>query len=316
MRPSVLITNPLSKTAIDYLRRFARVSLDYHLDERGLLRKAKHYDAIVVRSSTRVRSCVLSDGRRGRLRVVGTATAGWNHINVETARKVNVQVIYSPWGNTLANAEFIIGSMVALSRSLIRSDRLLRMGVWNQEVGIGPELYGKIFGTIGFGKIGSLAAQKALALGMKVVAYDPWRTEYEFVAKGVRPVRLETLLRVSDFVSLSLPLNNETVDLLGARELRLMKPTAYLIQSSRGGVVDEEALIVALARKKIAGAAVDVFLDEPLINPRFRRLENVILTPHIGCSSVESRIRSGLTVARGVLNALRRKPVSNIVPTN
>lgn len=258
----------------------------------------------------------MSDGRRGRLRVVGTATAGWNHINVETARKVNVQVIYSPWGNTLANAEFIIGSMVALSRSLIRSDRLLRMGVWNQEVGIGPELYGKIFGTIGFGKIGSLAAQKALALGMKVVAYDPWRTEYEFVAKGVRPVRLETLLRVSDFVSLSLPLNNETVDLLGARELRLMKPTAYLIQSSRGGVVDEEALIVALARKKIAGAAVDVFLDEPLINPRFRRLENVILTPHIGCSSVESRIRSGLTVARGVLNALRRKPVSNIVPTN
>lgn len=311
MKPQILITNPLHEVPIAYLKRHTDVTIAYDIDERELLKKVINYDALIVRSATRVRSCILTDGARKRLRVVGTATAGFNHINLETAKKLNIPVVYSPWGNTLANAEFIIGAMIALSRNITRSDRLIRRGKWNQEAGIGPELSGKIFGTIGFGRIGSLAAEKARLLGMKILAYDPVRPEYEFNARGAKKVTLPYLLRHSDFVSVSVPLNESTRGLIGERELQFLKPTAYIIQSSRGGTIDEETLLQYLEKRKIRGAFVDVFKEEPQINPRFLKLENVILTPHIGCSSEESRVRSGMAVARGVLNILRGSLATN-----
>ncbi|MEK7628190.1 MAG: hydroxyacid dehydrogenase [Patescibacteria group bacterium] len=314
MKARVLVTNPLSDVALVYLQRRCDVTVDYGLDEHGLLKKIKHFDGLIVRSATPVRSCVLTDGVHACLRVVATATAGYNHVNTDTARKLGIPVVYSPWGNTLANAEFIIGSMIVLARNIARSDRYMRAGVWDQEAGIGPELYGKVFGTIGFGRIGGLTAEKAKLLGMKVIAYDPGRPHYEFETRGVRRVSLHTLLRQADFVSLSVPFSQRTKGLLGKKELSLMKPTAYIIQSSRGGTIDEDALLKALSEEKIRGAAIDVFVDEPVINPLFRKMNHVVLTPHIGCSSQESRVRSGLAVARDVLSVLNGRKATNLVP--
>lgn len=303
---TICIANHLAEPVIEYLKEQVNLITWYDgYTWQYLHDSIPKSDALIVRSATRVTEKMLQAGKSGKLKIVGTATAGVDHIDLWAAERLAITIVNSPWGNSLANAEFIIGMMIALSRNIIRCDSHLRKGVWNQELGIGPELAGKTFGTIGFGKIGGLAAEKARLLGMNVLAYDPYAPTDSFAAKGVRRVDLKELLERADFLSLSIPFHKDTNKLIGAEELKLLKPNCFIIQSSRGGIIDEDALIVALKNKIIAGASLDVFRDEPNIREEFKQLDNTILTPHIGCSSQESRIRSGMSVANDILRVLR-----------
>jgi D-3-phosphoglycerate dehydrogenase / 2-oxoglutarate reductase len=316
IRKTIGVANPLAPAVLEYLRQRADVITFYDRD----LPLSEHIgglDGLIIRSATRIDAGLLQAGKQGRLRIVATATAGYDHIDVETAQRLAITVTNSPWGNSLANAEFIIGMMIALSRNFHRYDRQLRDGRWEPETGIGPELTGKVFATIGFGKIGCLAAEKARLLGMRVIAYDPYQADNAFAARGVQRMDLRALLRRADFLSLSIPLYKATYRLIGLEELILLKPTCYIIQSSRGGVVDERALTGLLRDGKIAGAAIDVHEREPFVNGELRRLENTILTPHIGCSSKESRVRSGMAAAEDVLRVLRGDtPVHAVKPVS
>lgn len=307
------VLNPLSDAVLGYLSERAQITCCHDWTDTWLMRNVGKFDGILVRSATKVSEKLLTAGKEGKLRVVGTATAGVDHIDLWAAERLGVTVVNSTWGNSLANAEFIIGMMIALSRNFIGYDKQMRCSQYYQEWGIGPELSGKTFGTVGFGRIGSLAAEKARLLGMKVMAYDPYQPHSAFFAKSIIPMTLPELLKEADFVSLSIPLYEDTYKLIGAEELALMKPSSYIIQSSRGGIIDEEALIEALRTKKIAGASIDVFESEWHINPAFKQLDNTILTPHIGCSSRESRTRSGMSVAEDVLRVLEGGPATNRV---
>jgi D-3-phosphoglycerate dehydrogenase / 2-oxoglutarate reductase len=315
VKPIFCVANRLSMPALQFLEQQGRVDIMYEASPMDLLEAIPCYDALLIRSATKVNSDLIQAGSRGRLKVIGTATAGVDHIDLKAAQEQSVMVVNSTWGNSLANAEFIIGMMIALSRNFLNYDRSMRRGEWNQELGIGAELGGKIFGTVGFGRIGSLAAEKARLLGMRVMAFDPFQPIDAFTARGVERVELPELLRSADFLSLSLPHYSNTIHLIGAQELQLLKPTCFLIQSSRGGIIDESALIEVLKKKQIAGASIDVFANEPAPRKEFLELDNTILTPHIGCSSQESRVRSGLRVAEDVLRVLRgEKPLYEVKP--
>lgn len=313
-RPNILVTNHLSPSVLDFLNTKARVDVRLDLNEVDFVKQADRYDAIICRSATRVRSCVLGTGRKGRLKIVATATSGFDHINILRANELNIPVVHSPEGNTVSNAEYIIGAMISISRHFIDADRLMRQGVWDQECVLGSDLRGKTFATVGFGRIGSLAATYAKMLGMNVIAYDPYVSAERFAQAGVASVDLEQLLREGDFISFSVPLSQETLGLVSHRELSLLKQTAYIIQGSRGGIIDEDALIWSLKNRTFAGAVIDVFENEPSPRKDFFELPNVLLTPHYACSTQESRTRSGMSVARDVLSYLRSGTVINLAP--
>jgi D-3-phosphoglycerate dehydrogenase len=179
---------------------------------------------------------------------------------------------------------------------------------------LGTELYGKTFGTIGFGRIGSMACERAQQFGMQTIAYDPYKKDEEFKIKNTKRVSLINLLGKADFISLSLPLTHETSGLLGQKELGYVKKGSYLIQASRGGIVDEEALIYFLKKGRIAGAFIDVFNNEPNFRAEFLKLKSVFLTPHYACSAYESRKRSGMIVAKDVLNFLAGQTPQHLIP--
>ncbi len=306
---NVCITNPLHEDVVQHLSNFATVTTCYGLKPNEIADHIVEQDALIVRSATRVNESLLTAGKHSRLKVVGTATAGVDHIDLGAAERLGIQVVNSTWGNSLANAEYIIGMMITLSRNIWMYHQRMRAGIWDPEYCLGSELAGKTFGTIGFGKIGSITSEKARLLGMRVIAYDPLEATDAFTAKGVKRLNtLEQVMEQADFLSLSLPFYADTWRMICKEQLRLMKPTSYIIQSSRGGIIDEPDLIWALRNNIIAGAAIDVFVTEPMIRKEFLDLENVILTPHIGCSSMESRLRSGMRVAEDVERVLKGEP--------
>ncbi len=315
----IAVTDPLTDDVINYLKskEDLEVELMYGVEHHILQMRVREFDGLLIRSRTKITDWIIQDGISGNLKVVGTATAGVDHINLSSAKTHRITVVNSPWGNSLANAEYIIGMMIALSRNFIPYHNKMKRGIWNQEYGIGPEIAGKNFCTIGFGRIGSLAAEKARALGMNVFANDPFQNQSRMESKLVKHLPLEELLPLADFLSISVPYYSKTINLLREKELSLLKKSCYVIQSSRGGVIDELALIKALQQKKIAGACIDVFEHEPNFDKDFTKLPNVILTPHIGCSSKESRIRSGMIVAEDVLRVLnKQEPINAVGPVS
>lgn len=314
-KPNILITNPLSPLVLSFLRKRSNIEVKLGISEIELVKKVKHYDAIICRSATRIRSCVLGAGSKERLRIVATATSGFDHINTITAKQLGIPVVHSPIGNTISNVEYIIGAMITISRNFFAADKLMRLGVWDQEAVVGTELYGKTFGSIGFGRIGSMVCERVQQLGMRAIAFDPYKAPEVFISKSVDKVSLDKLLRESDFVSLSLPLTEETKDLMKTKELSKVKRSTYIIQVSRGGVINEQDLLNFLYKRKIAGAVIDVFENEPYFRNEFRGLNNIILTPHYACSTKESRIRSGMTVANDIFRYLSGKKPMNLVPS-
>ena len=302
----ILVAEPLGKEGLDLLRQKATVDVRLRLPPAELEAAIPSYHALIVRSGTKVTDAVLAAGRD--LIVVGRAGVGVDNIDVEAATRRGVIVANAPTTNIVAAAEHTIALMYASARNIPQADRAVRAREWQREKFTGVELVGKRLGLIGLGRVGSEVARRAQGLGMEVVMYDPYVPLERAQQLGVRPVAFDELLASCDFISLHTPLTAETKKLIGAREFGMMKREARLINTARGALVDEAALLEALDAGLIAGAALDVFEHEPPENPRLLEHERVVLTPHIGGSTEESQLRVSIQIAEEVLTALEGQP--------
>jgi len=245
------------------------------------------------------------------LRVISKYGVGVDNIDLAAATAKNVVVTITPGSNSVAVAELTIGLMIAAARRLAQADRSVREGKWSPIVG--QEVYGKTLGILGLGKIGKEVAKRAVAFGMKVVAFDSIKDKEFAERHEIEYVELESLLTISDFVSVHLPLTPSTRRLIGEAELRKIKSGAILMNTARGGIVDEQALLRALKEGWIAGAALDVYEEEPPTNPELLRLSNVVLTPHMGSHTVEAIQRMSLQAVQNLLLALQGKVEPEVV---
>ena len=300
--PKIVVGDPLDEMFFRLLRGKAFLVKAYELDQGEFAELLKDADVVVVRSRRRLDRCTID--RAPRLKVIARAGVGLDNVDVDYAVKRGITLLSTGDASTEAVAELTIGLMIALARRITELDRKMKRGNWCKNSGAGVELRGKTLGIIGLGRIGSRVAELARVFGMRVVAYDPYVSREKAERLGVElKQRLEDLLRESDFVSIHAVLTEETEGMIGERELRLMKPTAYLVNTARGAIVDEEALVRALEGGWIAGAALDVYEREPP-SSRLAGLENVILTPHVGASTVEAQKRIARVLAEKILVAL------------
>ncbi len=270
-----------------------------------LLALIEAYDALIVRSRTKVTRAVLKAGTR--LRVVGRAGVGVDNIDVAAATERGILVVNAPAGSTQSVAELTVGLMLALARRIPAADRSVKAGRWEKGRFRGVELAEKVLGLVGSGRIGGTVAGICQVLGMSVIAYDPYLPEEAAREQGIRLTGLEEVLQTSDVVSIHAALTEETRRMIGERELALMKRTAYLVNCARGAIVDEAALAEALRRGAIAGAGIDVYEAEPPVGSPLLELDNVVLTPHVAASTADAQRKAGLQTAEQVLKALDRE---------
>ncbi|MDR2946986.1 MAG: hydroxyacid dehydrogenase [Candidatus Adiutrix sp.] len=260
------------------------------------------YDGLVVRSAVKVTAEALAKGAP-RLKVVGRAGAGVDTIDVDAATKAGVLVMNTPGQNANGVAELVLGLMLSLVRHIAVGCAALKAGRWEKSRLAGTELRGKTIGLVGFGAVGRRAGALAQAFGMTVLAYDPFLNDEQITAGGAQPRRLDDILRESDFVSLHLPKTKETANLIDRAALDKMKPTAALINCARGGLVDEAELAAALREGRLAGAALDVFAEEPpAAGHPLLALDNFVGTPHLGASTAESQVNVAEAVARQMID--------------
>ena len=246
------------------------------------------------------------------LKVISMHGVGTDHIDLEAAARLGIVIANCPGTNDQAVADLTIGLMIAIARNIPSVDNELRAGTWGRQKG--SELWKKTIGMIGFGRIGRAAAKRAIGFDMRVLVYDPYVEPQYVIEIGASVAPLEDMLVESDYLSLHAALTPETKKMIGTPQFERMKPSAFLINTARGGLVDEDALHDALISGKIAGAAMDVFVEEPLRSSPLLKLKNVVLTPHIGAHTVEAIDRMGVMAARNVVRTLQGgQPISRVV---
>ncbi len=310
VRPRILVCDPIHPDGIALLQQHADVDVigEPALTTAELIERIGAYTAVINRSRTALPAAVIEQGHQ--LRVIGRAGVGLDNIDLAAAEARGIEVINTPDTTSVSVAEHTLALMLALVRRLRYASQSLIAGRWEKNRIEGVELAGKTLGIIGFGRIGREVAKRAKAFGMHVLVNQTRFTPELAQAWQVEQVDLGELLRRSDFVSLHVPLRPSNVGLIGAGELALMKPTAYLINTARGGIVDEEALLAALDQGRLAGAGLDVFVGEPKPNPRLLAHERVLATPHIGANTADAQRRAALTIAEAVINVLKRQRVA------
>jgi D-3-phosphoglycerate dehydrogenase len=305
----ILVAEPLAAEGLALLRAEHEVDTAAGLTRGDLLARLPGYDALIVRSGVKVDAEAFAAGMR--LIVVGRAGTGLDNIDLDAATRAGVVVVNAPDANTIAAAEHTLALMYALARRIPAADASLRAGQWRRADFLGVELSGKTLGIVGLGRIGLAVADRARAMQMTLLGADPFVTAEAAASHGIRLVQLTELFPTADVVAVHTPLTAATRGLIGRAELALMKPTALLVNAARGGIVDEAALADALIAGRLAGAAVDVFADEPLpTDSPLRRAPNTVLTPHLGASTAEAQVRAGTDTAKRVLDVLaaRRAP--------
>jgi D-3-phosphoglycerate dehydrogenase len=297
----VLVADRLAVEALDKLK----AAHDVHYEElspEGLLEQIPAYHGLIVRSRTRVTAEAVARG--SNLKVIGRAGVGVDNIDVAEATRRGIPVVNAPTGSTVAVAELTMAHMLSLARHLPRADSSLRAGRWEKKQLQGVELAGKTLGFVGFGRIGKEVARRAASFGMVSLTYDPYMPDEKVMEEAAQPMTLDEILERSDFVTIHALLTDETRGMIGEEQLRKMKPTAYIVNCARGGIVDEAALARALKEGWIAGAALDVYEREPPEWSPLLSLENTSFTPHLGASTKESQIRTGLITVEQVLKVL------------
>ena len=297
------MTERLSDAGLDLLRRHFEVDVREDLARGDLATEIGRYDALVIRSATTVTDAVLAAAHR--LKVVARAGIGVDNVDVEGATRRGVMVVNAPRSNTISAAEHTMALLLAQARNIPQAHGELHAGRWDRARWEGVELAGKTLGLVGLGRVGTLVAQRALAFGMRVIAFDPYVSVERAKELGVDVIpTLEALLVHSDFVSIHLPASPETKGMLGPHEIGMLKPGARLVNTARGGIVDEDALVDAIRDGRIAGAAIDVFAEEPATDSPLLGFEQVVATPHLGASTVEAQDKAGVAVAEMVRLAL------------
>ena len=309
--PRVLIADPIAQDGVDILKREADVDVRTGLPAEQLIEIIGAYDALVVRSETRVTADVLKAGRS--LQVVGRAGVGVDNIDLAAATDHGIIVVNAPTGNTISAAEHTLGLMLALARHIPAADASLRGGQWKRSQFVGVELRDKVLGIIGLGQVGSEVARRARGFEMRLLAHDPFVSEERARALGVELVELPRLFAASDFISVHTTLNTGTRGLINAEEIAQMKPSVRLINTARGGIIDEAALLEAARTGRIAGAAVDVFVKEPAPDTLLREQPEIVVTPHLGASTAEAQERVAVDVARQIVAVLRGEPAAYAV---
>jgi D-3-phosphoglycerate dehydrogenase len=314
----VLLADKLAPQGAQVLRDAAAESGAIELEERTGLNPEElrevlaDFDAVIVRSSTRITAAVLEGARR--LRVIGRAGIGVDNIDVPAATRHGIVVMNTPGGNNVTTAEHAISMMLALARSIPQATASMKAGKWEKSRFMGSEVCDKTLGIIGIGNIGSLVADRAQCLHMKVIAYDPFITEEKALQIGVELVDLDSLLSRADFISIHTPLLPETRNLIDAKAIAKMKRTARLINCARGGIVDEDALAEAIRDGRLAGAALDVFAEEPPSPDHpLLKLDRVICTPHLGAATDEAQVNVAVAIAEQVVRFLLHGEIRNAV---
>ncbi len=307
MNVRILVCDPIAEDGVEALRRAgADVDVRTGLSPEELKAVVDVYDALVVRSETKITRDIIAAA--GKLQVVGRAGVGVDNIDLDAATEKGVVVVNAPTGNIISAAEHAIALMLALSRHIPAANASLRSGKWERSRFLGLEVRAKTLGIIGLGQVGSEVARRAKGLEMRVIAFDPFVPEERARVLGVDLVSKEQLLKESDFVTVHTTLTEGTKSLLGEDELRSMKPAARIINTARGGIVDEAALEKALREGWIAGAALDVFVKEPITDHPLFALDGIVVTPHLGASTAEAQERVAVDVAEQVMAVLHGQP--------
>ena len=307
-RAKVLVREKIADAGIDLLRERFDVEVDSNGDLAG---KIGDYDAIVIRSATKLTADLIERGER--LKVIGRAGVGVDNVDVEAATRRGIVVANAPESTVTSAAEHTIGLLVALARNIPQAHAALKQGRWERSRWGGVELEGKTLGVLGFGRIGQQVARRALGLGMRVVAYDPFVAKERFRELGAeRAETAEDVLAAAEFLTLHLPLTAETRGFLGADAIERLPDGARVVNAARGELVDEQALADALRSGKLAAAALDVYSQEPYAGPLLE-LDNVVGTPHLAASTEEAQDRAGVIVAEQVAAALEGAVVTNAV---
>ena len=313
--PSVLIADPISPRGVEELSRDKAldVVIKTGLNETELVHLVPGFSAIIVRSETKVTKAILEAGKI--LRAVGRAGVGVDNVDVETATRRGVVVLNAPGGNTVSTAEHAFSLLLSVARKIPQADASIRTGSWNRKGLQGVELYNKTLGIIGMGRIGSELSRRAIAFGMRVLAFDPYLSAGRARSLQVELVdELDDLLDASDFISLHTPLTPETRHLLGKEKLATTKPGVRIINCARGGLIEETALTAALQSGHVAAAALDVFEEEPLPqSSALRSAPNLVLTPHLGASTAEAQESVGIEIAQSIRAVLLEGTIRNAI---
>ncbi|HEX6923489.1 MAG TPA: phosphoglycerate dehydrogenase [Bacillales bacterium] len=310
---NILVSDPLSKHGIQSLLDAKDVKVDEKTDltEQELLEEIRNYDALLVRSQTKVTEAVLEASER--LKVIGRAGVGVDNIDLDAASEQGVIVVNAPDGNTISAAEHTFAMMMAAARRIPQAYQSLTAGRWERKAFRGVELNGKTLGVIGLGRIGVEVAKRAKAFRMKIVAYDPFLSEERAKKLGVEKGSVDEVVSSADFLTVHTPLIKETHHLIGPEQFNKMKPGVRIVNCARGGIIDEEALYKAIRDGKVAGAALDVFESEPPTENPLLELSEVVVTPHLGASTAEAQENVAIDVSAEVLRVLRGEPFRNAV---
>lgn len=299
---NIYVSDGLSEDGLALLRTAGNVTSNSKVTPEELAAALPEYDALIVRSRTKVKGALLD--ACGNLKVIGRAGVGIDNIDVPKAVEKGITVVNSPLAASTAVAEHTLGLMLGLARSIPQADASIKAGRWEKSAFMGSELYGKQLGIIGLGRIGAQVAHLASAFGMKVSAYDPNLKADQISQRGAIPLDFADILASSDYLSLHLPLTSSTRGLIGVVQIQAMKQGARLVSISRGGIIDESALRQALNDGRLAGAALDVFADEPPQPGSIAEHPKVIATPHIGAQTHEAQARAGLAIAEEIITVL------------
>lgn len=300
----VLVTEKLSERGLDLLREDFQVDVRTDLAKEGLADAIGPYDGLIVRSQTRVTAEIIEAGEN--LKVVARAGIGLDNVDLEAATRRGVMVVNAPQSNIVSAAEHTVALLLAQARNIPQANAALKDGVWERSKYQGVELLGKTLGIVGLGRVGALVAQRTAAFGMRIIAFDPYVPRERAKEMGVELMpTLESLLVQAEFVTIHLPRTPDTEGLIGEPELSLVKEGARLVNTARGGIVDEVALAEALKRGRLAGAALDVFAAEPTTESPLFAFDDVVVTPHLGASTSEAQDRAGTSVAEMVRLALK-----------
>ncbi|MCT7984097.1 phosphoglycerate dehydrogenase [Laspinema sp. A4] len=311
--PKVLVSDPIDQAGLDILSQVAQVDVKTGLSNEELVQIIPEYDALMIRSGTRVTPEIIEAGNQ--LKIIGRAGVGVDNVDVPSATRKGIVVVNSPEGNTIAAAEHALAMMLSLSRYIPDANQSVKNGKWDRKSYVGAEVYKKTLGIVGLGKIGSHVAAAAKAMGMKLLAYDPFISIERADHLGCRLVDMDLLFRESDYITLHIPKTPETANLINAEALAKMKPTVRIINCARGGIIDEAALAEALKAGRIGGAALDVYDNEPLeADSPLRSLgKEAILTPHLGASTAEAQINVAIDVAEQIRDVLLGLPARSAV---
>lgn len=310
-KPVVLIAEELSPATIEALGPDFDVRVVDGTDRPALLEAVHSANAILVRSATQVDAEVLAAAPN--LKVIARAGVGLDNVDIKGATAAGVMVVNAPTSNIISAAELTCGHILSLARHIPAAHAALAEGKWKRSAYTGTELYEKTIGIIGLGRIGALIAARMQSFGTKVVAYDPYVTSARAQQLGVQLLSLDELIETADFITIHMPKTPETTGMIGKAQLAAMKPTAYVINVARGGLIDEDALYEALTNNMIAGAGLDVFVSEPPTGSPLLGLPNVITTPHLGASTDEAQEKAGISVAKSVRLALSGELVPDAV---